>query len=191
MSYPYAYNYSYSYGLGQGTVVIIALLVAIILAVVLNFTFMSKKNEGKYTGTLGKLYDFLCFNKLYAEKILKLVYIVSAAVVTVMCIITMFFVNFFAGLLTGVIGNVIMRVAYELIMMFIILCRRTVSIDKKLEKIAKFYSDEFDEEEIRAEEINEEESTCAECCDSCTGCGAEPEETTVDEGAGRINTSDR
>ena len=57
MSYPYVYNYSYSYGMGQATGLIIALLVAIILAIVLNFTFLSKKNEGKYTGALGKIYN--------------------------------------------------------------------------------------------------------------------------------------
>ena len=66
-------------------------------------------------------------------------YIVTAVIITVMGIAAMFSVEFFSGLLTVVIGNVALRVAYELIMMFIILCKKTVSIDKKLDKIAKFY----------------------------------------------------
>ena len=181
MSYPYVYNYSYSYGMGQATGLIIALLVAIILAIVLNFTFLSKKNEGKYTGALGKIYNFLCFNKFYAESILKLVYIVTAVIITV---------------------NVALRVAYELIMMFIILCKKTVSIDKKLDKIAKFYGDDFD-----VEEEFEQVQPCSGGCASCEGCTDEncdgddqendeekddlPKEDDFDQSEAKINTSDR
>lgn len=202
MSYPYVYNYSYSYGMGQATGLIIALLVAIILAIVLNFTFLSKKNEGKYTGALGKIYNFLCFNKFYAESILKLVYIVTAVIITVMGIAAMFSVEFFSGLLTVVIGNMALRVAYELIMMFIILCKKTVSIDKKLDKVAKFYGDDFD-----VEEEFEQVQPCSGGCASCEGCTDENcdgdgqqndeekddphKEDDFDQAEAKINTSDR
>ena len=59
VNYPYSYYYNYSGIAGA----VIAILVAIILGVVLYFTFLNKKNEGKYTGTPGKIYNFLNFNK--------------------------------------------------------------------------------------------------------------------------------
>ena len=130
MMNPY-WSYTYYYMGNSLTFIIIALLVAVILAVVLFFTFMSKKNEGKFTGAKGKLYNFLCFNKFYVEDILKLLYVVSAVVVTVLGVV-MLFESFLVGLLLLIVGNVLLRVSYELIMMFIILCRKTVSIDRKL-----------------------------------------------------------
>lgn len=166
VNYPYSYYYNYSGIAGA----VIAILVAIILGVVLYFTFLNKKNEGKYTGTPEKIYNFLNFNKFYAEDILKLLYIISAAVLTVASIIFMFLgtKTFVASLLLLVLGNVSLRVGYELVMMFIILCRKTVSVDRRLEKIEKFYGDDFDQGES-AEEF------CAE--DSCpeSGCGADPQ----------------
>ena len=166
VTYPYSYYYNYSGIAGA----VIAILVAIILGVVLYFTFLNKKNEGKYTGTPGKIYNFLNFNKFYAEDILKLLYIISAAVLTVASIIFMFLgtKTFVASLLLLVLGNVSLRVGYELVMMFIILCRKTVSVDRRLEKIEKFYGDDFDQGEST-------EEFCAE--DSCpeSGCGADPQ----------------
>lgn len=175
VNYPYSYYYDYSGIAGA----VIAILVAIILGVVLYFTFLNKKNEGKYTGALGKIYNFLNFNKFYAEDILKLLYIISAAVLTVASIIFMFLGTklFVASLLLLVLGNVALRVGYELVMMFIILCRKTVSVDRRLEKIEKFYGDDFDQGES-AEEF------CAE--DSCpeSGCGADPQSCESDSCCG-------
>lgn len=175
VNYPYSYYYDYSGIAGA----VIAILVAIILGVVLYFTFLNKKNEGKYTGALGKIYNFLNFNKFYAEDILKLLYIISAAVLTVASIIFMFLGTklFVASLLLLVLGNVVLRVGYELVMMFIILCRKTVSVDRRLEKIEKFYGDDFDQGES-AEEF------CAE--DSCpeSGCGADPQSCESDSCCG-------
>ncbi len=135
MMYPYSYSYEYYYT-GRFTFLVIAILAAVILSIVLYFTFLNKKNEGKYKGFTGKIYNFFNFNKFYAEEILKLVYIISAAVLTVVSIVGIFSTAFLASLLILILGNIALRVTYELIMMFIILCRKTVSVDKKLDKIA-------------------------------------------------------
>lgn len=207
MGYPY-YTYSYDYALGQATGIIIAILAVIILAVVLNFTFLSKKNEGKYTGFLGKLYNFLCFNKFYLEEILKLLYVVSAAVITAVGLFTMFSVNFIAGLVMIVFGNIGTRIVYELAMMFIILCRKTVSVDKKLDKISKFYGDDFDDEPSEPERETSEvfengncsteesslketvEEDCGGLCNECSGC-TEQDDGMEENSEQQINTSDR
>ena len=65
---------------------------------------------------------------------MKLLYLVSAVVITVIGIGTLF-ETFIGGLVVIVVGNIALRVGYELMMMFIILCRKTVSIDRKLEKM--------------------------------------------------------
>ena len=135
MMYPYNYSYEYYYT-GRLTCMVVAILAAVILSVVLYFTFLRKKNEGKYKGFTEKIYNFFNFNKFYVEEILKLVYIVSAAVLTVVSLVSLFSPAFFIGLITLILGNVALRIAYELIMMFIIICRKTVSVDKKLDKIA-------------------------------------------------------
>ena len=59
----------------SGIWTIVSVILAIIGGIVLYFTFLSKKNEGKFTGFLGWLYDFLreyrksCVNKSFRDKI--------------------------------------------------------------------------------------------------------------------------
>lgn len=172
MMYPYS-SYSYSIYGSQATFLVIAILAAIILGVVLYFTFLNKKNEGKYNGAAEKIYNFFNFNKFYVEDVMKLLYIVSTAVLTVIAIVILFTQSLLGGILILIIGNVALRISYELIMMFIILCRKTVSVDKKLDKITKFYGDDFDGADFDDAEINDCESCCAgsECCgDGQNGC---------------------
>ena len=54
--------------------------------------------------------------------------------------------------------------------MFIIMCRKTVSIDRKMDKITEFYSDDFCEGECCAcdEPISDQEyCSCQDCCCEC------------------------
>lgn len=209
MMYPHSFGSSY-YLYNMSQIMAIGMLVAVILAVVVYFTFLSKKNEGKFTGFKGKVYNFFCFNKFYAEELFKLIYIILAAVITVMGIISLFG-SFVAGVIMIVIGNVALRIIYELVMMFIILCRRTVSIDKKLDKITAFYGDDFDEGGVCGESCNgdcgagcdgdcndecaenneagcESNEGCGGCsddstCESCCGCGTADESAEAGEDA--------
>ena len=171
----------------------IAILVAIILGVVLYCTFLKKENEDKYTGWKKLAYDFFNFNKFYTEDIMKLVYVMLTAALVVIGFF-MLFVNFATALILLVLGNVALRVSYELIMMFVILCRKTVSIDKKLDKVVAFYGDDFDEGDCSGEcgscdaecedreEEEEFEFSCGGNCSGCSveGCGGIPEESEED-----------
>ena len=62
----------------SGIWTIVSVILAIIGGIVLYFTFLSKKNEGKFTGFLGWLYDFLTFKKMMIENVLKILYIIVA-----------------------------------------------------------------------------------------------------------------
>lgn len=97
------------------------------------FTFLKKDNEGKYTGFLGWMYDFLTFKKLTIENVLKILYLICAIFVTLSSFATIS-TSFIAFLLYLVVGNLIVRIAYELILVRLIICRNTTEINKKLDK---------------------------------------------------------
>lgn len=173
-------------------------LLAVILGVVLFFTMLRRKNEGKFTGAKGKLYNFLNVNKFYTEDIIRLFYVITVCVVTLVGLTKIILGGFFSGLFLIVLGNIITRVSYECLLMFFVLVRKTVAIDKKLAGIEKFYGDDFSDgccgadaddagfgddaddsdagfdgfgDDDEAEE--EEESPCSGCAaSSCAGCAA-------------------
>ena len=113
--------------------IIISAVIAVIGGIVLYFTFLSKKNEGKYTGFLGWMYDFLTFKKMVIENILKILYIVIASFITLssFAVISRSFLSF---VLVLVVGNLITRIMYELFLVVLVICRNTTDISKKLDK---------------------------------------------------------
>lgn len=117
----------------SGIWTIVSIILAIIGGIVLYFTFLSKKNEGKFTGFLGWLYDFLTFKKMMIENVLKILYIIVALFVTLSSFGLMS-ISFLAFLLTLVIGNVLTRVIYELLLVKLVICKNTTEINKKLNK---------------------------------------------------------
>ena len=117
----------------SGIWTILSVILAIIGGIVLYFTFLSKKNEGKFTGFLGWLYDFLTFKKMMIENVLKILYIIVALFVTLSSF-GLISISFLAFLLTLVIGNVLTRVIYELLLVKLVICKNTTEINKKLNK---------------------------------------------------------
>lgn len=117
----------------SGIWTIVSVILAIIGGIVLYFTFLSKKNEGKFTGFLGWLYDFLIFKKMMIENVLKILYIIVALFVTLSSF-GLISISFLAFLLTLVIGNVLTRVIYELLLVKLVICKNTTEINKKLNK---------------------------------------------------------
>ena len=116
---------------GNAIWIIISAVVAIIGGIALYFTFLSKKNEGKFTGFLGWMYDFLTFKKMVIENILKIVYLIVASFITLssLAFISSSFVTF---LLYLVLGNLIARISYEIFLVILVICKNTTEINKKL-----------------------------------------------------------
>ena len=117
----------------SGIWTIVSVILAIIGGIVLYFTFLSKKNEGKFTGFLGWLYDFLTFKKMMIENVLKILYIIVALFVTLSSF-GLISISFLAFLLTLVIGNVLTRVIYELLLVKLVICKNTTARNKKFNK---------------------------------------------------------
>ena len=108
------------------------IIAAIVIGIVLNFTFLSRKNEGKFHGFWGKVYNCFAFNRFYAEGIVKMLNVIAAFLVTFLGIYMLFTGGVISGILVIVFGNIGVRLLYELIMMFVILCKKTVTMDKRL-----------------------------------------------------------
>ena len=97
-----------------------AAVLAIVAGVVLFATFMNKKHEGKHQGFWQRVYNFLNFNRFYAENILRFLYIITVCVLVFVGIALMIlaadagYAGFFwmgAGLL--VLGNLAARICYN------------------------------------------------------------------------------
>lgn len=132
----YARSYSSTPSLfseGNAVWVIISLVLAIVGGIVLYFTFLSKKNEGSYTGFLGWMYDFLTFKKMVIENILKILYLIIAMFITLSSF-SVISTSFLAFIVYLVVGNLITRIGYELFLVVLIICRNTTEISKKLDK---------------------------------------------------------
>ena len=110
----------------------VAAILAVVGGIVLYFTFLRKKNDGKFTGFLGWMYDFLTFKKMMIEEILRVCYLIMAIFVTLasFSIIS----NFLLFICTLVIGNIIVRMIYEFSLILLIICRNTTNINDKLNK---------------------------------------------------------
>lgn len=121
---------------GTQTWLIISIVVAIIGGICLYFTFLSKDNEGKFNNFLGYLYDFLTFKKMWIETLLKITYLILAIYITLSSF-TLIGINFLSFLMTLILGNVLLRIAYEFSLVLLTICRNTTEINSKMKKESK------------------------------------------------------
>lgn len=115
---------------------IISFVLAIVGAILLYVLFLNKKNEGKFKGFWGWLYDFLSFKKMFLEMLLKVTYLVAAIYITLSSF-AMIGSSFLLFLVYLVLGNVIARVVYEFSLILLVICRNTTDIAKSLNKDSK------------------------------------------------------
>ena len=118
------------------TWMIISLVLAIVGGIVGYIMFVSKKNNGEYTGFVAWLHEFLNFKKFLVEIILKVTYAIFAIYITLSSFSYIGFsiAYFFLYL---VFGNIILRLVYELIMFIVTLVNNTTEINQKLGKNKK------------------------------------------------------
>ena len=110
---------------------IVSIILAVVGGILIYFLFLSKKNEGKFKGFAGWLYDFLSFKKMFMEALLKITYLILALYITLSSF-ALIGTNFIAFLGTLILGNVILRLVYEFSLLLLVICRNTTDISKKL-----------------------------------------------------------
>ena len=135
----------YAYAMRTVYWVIGLVIAAVVIGIILNFTFLKRSNEGKFKGFLGSIYNMFSMNRFHTEDIIKLLGIITFLMITFLGIFMIFSGSVLGGILLILFGNMLTRLCYELIIMFAILTRKTVSIDKKLAGIEKFYTDDMDD----------------------------------------------
>lgn len=113
---------------------IILIVCAVLGGIILSATVFSKKNEGKYTGFLGWLYRVMNFRTLIVQPVLKLLYCISACVVVATSLITILSGGWgiLTGLLSFVVGEILVRLVYELIMLTVLMVTNIMEINQKL-----------------------------------------------------------
>lgn len=127
--------------LGIGTIISgifysLLALVAIIVGIALYATVFSKKNDGKYTGFAGRLYDFINVKKFSLEPLLKATYIIAALYITLSALLSFSDYSVWRGLgklaVKIVLENALLRVAYELALLLVRVLKKLDSIGDKL-----------------------------------------------------------
>ena len=124
---------------GIGVWSIIAIILAIVGGILVYFLFVKAKTEPK--GKFGKwLKDFLSFKIMWIEPILKVVYYIA----TIFIILYSFSFLGLMGIMGGaaflmflgflILGPVVIRIAYEMTMMFIMIWRNTRDIAENTKK---------------------------------------------------------
>lgn len=108
---------------------IVALVIAIIGGITLYFVFL--KNNKKYDGFVKKLHEFFNFKTLLVEEIFKITYLCGAIFITLYSFGLIKY-SFVAFLLMLIVGNLVLRVCYELSILLIKICQNTSEINKKL-----------------------------------------------------------
>ena len=122
-----------SAGLGTLIWTIISAVVALIGGIVLYFTVFANKNENKYKGFMGWLYDFVKFKKLYINTILKLTYMIAAIFLTLYSF-SLIATNFLLFLGTITLGNLLLRVTYEFSLVLLSIHENVVELNDKTKK---------------------------------------------------------
>ena len=149
-SFDYGYGYGYGYGAaGSAAAVVILSLVAlgavIALSIFCYVKFMGKNGDADATVGKFKLGEFFAMKKLYLERFLKVLFMISAICIAVFSIATPFllwaatgrFLGFLLGLVLGVVnlvlGEVLNRLGFEYFYMFVRMAGDTHAMREKLD----------------------------------------------------------
>ena len=125
----YDYAYKTSVG-GYYTFKLVAFIIAIAATIIIYTVFMDKRNKDSYSNPLKKLFDFLHFNKFFMEPILKITYIFSSLYLTISAF-GYIGTSFFFFLLLLILGNIVLRMAFEGLMIIYKIYLNLNEINKK------------------------------------------------------------
>ena len=128
------------------TCVILGCLATVICTVLLYILVLPKSKDGNLNGFFQFLHDFFHFKKLYIEAVLRFFYVLS----TMACICIGFFMmfgkidlfyystyTFGYGLAILIVGPIVTRLSYELMMLTILLVKNVIELNGKVGKPSK------------------------------------------------------
>lgn len=111
---------------------LIAFIIAIIGGIVLYFLFINDKKteKNKY---LQEIKEFFGFKKMLIEDLLKIIYLILAIFITLYSF-ELIRESFIAFIFTLLIGNLVLRLIFESILVNIMIWKNTNEINKKMKK---------------------------------------------------------
>lgn len=112
---------------------IIAAVIAVLGGITLYFIFTNKEFSGKLKGFTKKLAEFLTFERGVLSPILKISYLVLTIFITLNSF-GLIAVSFGSFLATLIIGNVALRIGYEMTLLIVDLARDVKEIKKELKR---------------------------------------------------------
>ena len=121
------YSSTASAAVGNAVWLIVSLIIAVVGGILIYFLFLSRKNDGKFTGFVAWLYDVLSFKKMFLETLLKITYLVLAIYITLSSF-AMIGSNFVGFLVSLLVGNLVVRIIYEFSLILLEICRNTTEI---------------------------------------------------------------
>lgn len=113
---------------------IIAAILAIAGGIVLFCLFLRKAKSEKFNKFVAYLHDFLNFRTLWLDTIIRITYLILALFITLYSLGLLFTGSFIGFIMTLIIGNLSLRIVYELANLILILVRNTNDINKKLKE---------------------------------------------------------
>lgn len=124
------------------TALILGSIAAIAATIFLYIMVLPKRLDGNFSNPILQwLHDYFHFKKLYIESVLRFIFVLASAAIVCYGFFTMLgYVGygrykestFLPGLLLMVLGPVVLRLFYEGTMMFILLVKNVIEINKKL-----------------------------------------------------------
>ena len=161
--------YSYSYYHGPNPVVTVILFLIALVGGICAYLMFVKSNEEPKDQRLLKLKEFLSFNKMIIEGLLKATYIIFALFVTLSSFQIMIGTSFITGLMMLILLNIMLRIGYEASLIVLLIWRNTSDISKKLGKVelkegheSDGHESEYEATNVEVESKNEEKTTDVE-----------------------------
>ncbi len=109
---------------------LVAFIIALAATIIIYCVFMDKRNKESYSNPLKKIYDYLHFNNFFMEPILKITYIFSSLYLTISAF-GYIGTSFLFFLLLLIIGNIILRMVFEGLMIIYKIYLNLNEINKK------------------------------------------------------------
>ena len=116
-----------------GNIALIIGIAAAVAVTVLMYIFVIPENARKHLpGFLRLIHDLVNFRVMVLEPVIKLLYVLCTLGCIFTGILLLFGDPFWIGLIVLIIGPLVLRIIYEMIMLFIIQVQNVITINRKL-----------------------------------------------------------
>lgn len=115
-------------------IAVIGVVLALAATAATYIFIMPNKKRAKLPSFCKFMHDLFNFKTLMLEKIIKILYIFLTFGSIISGILLLFLASIFWGIVVMILGPVVIRVVFELIMMRIIEVQNVISINRKLKK---------------------------------------------------------